>query len=147
MEIEAGMAAAARHHVENVLSALAFGISTNDAALVAELLNGVRVQLDDAADLGEAGFDSFIQWAARGRTAVVQAVTNVNVQLMNNSIRYMAVYQNWVMEPEPACFSSGTYVGRLVAGPQVWRWVEHRASTIEALPVRNVRGASLTAIR
>ncbi|MBT2565242.1 hypothetical protein J7I84_01810 [Arthrobacter sp. ISL-85] len=62
----------------------------------------------------------------------VQTVSNINVSIHGNSALYTAIYQNWNVARNPICTSLGLYTGKIDAGPQTWRWTDHRVSPFRA---------------
>ncbi len=126
METAGSTHAIIRHHVENLLSAFALAISTRDEDLMGELIRGVDIRFGrDIHSSTDPGPEGIIDRFEDRRRSTVQTVSNIGVKLSGSRAHYVATFQDWDLESEPTCTSIGSYEGRLIAGPQVWRWTEH----------------------
>lgn len=131
----------ARHHIDNLLTGLAFAVSARDRHLFAELTRGVQIRLGDGYSDPEPGPEEIWAWLGdpAGRNGIIQTISTIGVYRLGNSTHYTATFQNWEVGPEPFCTSIGTYSGCLVPGPQVWKWTEH---TIRRTRGTQTRGQS-----
>lgn len=116
-----------RHHIENLLTGLAFAVSSRDRHLLAELTRGVQLRHGDGSSHPEPGPEEISAWLGEpaGHRDIIQTINTIGVYPLGDSVHYSATFQNWDVGPEPSCTSIGTYSGCLVSGPQVWRWAEH----------------------
>ncbi|MBO1267302.1 hypothetical protein [Arthrobacter cavernae] len=61
-----------------------------------------------------------------GHSALL-TTSSLSVGFSGHSVQYAGTYQLWNRNAGSARPSHGAFHGRLEAGPQVWRWVEHHA--------------------
>ena len=115
----------ARHHVENLLTGLVFAVSDRDRSLFTELTCGVQLRIESDDSLAKPAVPEQV-WAwlgdPTGRSAITQTISTIAVHQQGNSAHYVATFQNWDAGAELSCTAIGTYAGRIVAGPQVWKW-------------------------
>ncbi|WP_367765685.1 hypothetical protein [Arthrobacter sp. HS15c] len=116
----------ARHYVENLLAAFFGSLSRRDRAGLIAALQGARTLAEDFDGelfllTPEETIDRFVQ------DSITIFITTSNLSLRHDgpAIRYTGTYQCWKTEPAPRCLNLGTFHGRLITGPQVWRWSEH----------------------
>jgi hypothetical protein len=129
MDKSATHAAVVRQHVDNLLAALAFGISCRDREFLAELLKDTLLHVEGTESANEV---SLIESGAPNTAGLqlVQTVSNVALQVDSSGAEYQAIYQTWQLGSGPVCVAMGSYRGKLTAGPQVWRWVEHTTASV-----------------
>lgn len=118
--------AAARHHLENLLAGLSATVAAADPERLAALLRGARLVAEEH-DGGRRIMspDEVLTRLAPGGRQVLLTTSNISLVYNGPDIEYAGTYQRWTTEAGPAWVGVGTFRGRLVAGPQVWRWSEH----------------------
>lgn len=119
---------AARHHIENLLNAFSYAVCSRDANSLEELTRNLSVSLNDHIPCGTSRAVKIIDWFAHD-PATTQTITNISLRFRENNVLYSATYQDWSTEFTPQCTAIGRFTGRLKAGPQVWRWEEHKITT------------------
>lgn len=60
-----------------------------------------------------------------GGCHVILTTSNLSLTYNAADIEYAGTYQCWAPGRSPRCVGLGTFRGRLVTGPQVWKWSEH----------------------
>lgn len=119
---------AARHYVENLLTAFSYAVCSRNALMLTGLTGTVAVSLDGDLQSGESKSERIIEWFAHSGLPTIQTITNISLGFGDGSALYSATYQDWESGPVPRCIAIGMYQGRLKAGPQVWRWEEHQVT-------------------
>ncbi|WP_458112238.1 hypothetical protein M1D88_18620 [Arthrobacter sp. R1-13] len=119
----------ARHHIENLLSAFSHAVCVRDASALEELIRDVAVSLDGHIPCGTSKAAKIMDWFDGTDPATTQTITNISLRFDENNVLYSATYQDWNTASPPQCMAIGRFTGRLKAGPQVWRWEEHKVAT------------------
>lgn len=109
---------AARHHIENLLSAFTHAFCSRDADALGELTGHVTVSLNAHVPSGESKPAKIIDWFAHADHAITQTITNISLPSGASAVLYSATYQNWDTRRAPRCTSMGTFTGPLNTGPQ-----------------------------
>jgi hypothetical protein len=120
---------AARHHIENLLNAFSHAVCSRDTSALEELIRDVTVSLNGHIPCGTSKAANIMDWFDHTDPATTQTITNISLRFDENNVLYSASYQDWNTESLPQCTAVGRFTGRLKAGPQVWRWEEHRITT------------------
>lgn len=125
-----------RHYLENLLAAFSHAICTRNTQYIDEMTGLVDVRLEGCPQCSNSSPTpgQLISWFGHGATPMRQTVTNLSIQYVGDSVLYSAQYQDWETAPQPRCMAIGTYHGRLKAGHQVWKWVEHSMSAMRCIP-------------
>lgn len=137
---------AARHHLANLLNAFSDAVCRMDAEALDELMRTVCVILDGHPESEEPASTRIIDWFGHPR-GTVQTVSNLSIRFSDGTVLYSATYQDWDAKGEPRCTDIGRYAGRLKAGPQVWRWEEHRITRLTSLAVSHQHASHETFVR
>ena len=117
---------AARHYVENLLAAFNAAVSTGDCAALKDLTQTVAVTLHDGCKQVPGGPEDVIKLLGPAHGKAVHTLTNLSLTTGEGSVHYAATYQIWTLgTARLECTGRGHLHGRLVAGPQVWRWESH----------------------
>lgn len=135
---------AARHHIENLLTAFSHAVCSRDAHALGELTGGVAVSLDGHIPCGKSKPAKIIDWFAHTDPATTQTIPNISLRFGESVALYSATYQDWETGPTPRCTAIGRFHGRLKAGPQVWRWEEHGVTKFGSLAERLAAAHQLT---
>lgn len=126
MEFQSRLAVA-RHHLENLLAGLSATVAAADPERMAALLRGARLIAEehDGGHRLMSPDEALSRLAPAGRH-VVFTTSNLSLVYAGSDVEYTGTYQCWTPDTRPECVGLGTLRGRLVTGPQVWRWSEHR---------------------
>lgn len=118
---------AARHYIENLLAAFSHAVCTRDTGHLGELTKGTSISLEGPrASVSDPNDPKQIMaWFGSASSVTTQLISNMSIQRVEDSVVYIAHFQEWETEPHLTCTAVGTYHGRLQAGPQVWRWTDH----------------------
>jgi len=118
--------AVARHHLENLLAGFSATVGAADPEGLAALLRGTRLVAEEH-DGGRRLMspDEALSRLAPGGRRVVLTTSNLSLVYNGPDVEYTGTYQSWTPETGPECVRLGTFGGRFVTGPQVWRWSEH----------------------
>lgn len=118
--------AAARHHLENLLAGLSATIAAADPDKLAALLRGARLIAEehDGSRCLMSPDEAIRRLAPDGRH-VILTTSNLSLMYSGPDVEYTGSYQRWTTETGPDCARLGTFGGRLITGPQVWKWSEH----------------------
>lgn len=125
MEFQSRLAVA-RHHLENLLAGLSATVADADPEGLAAFLRGARLVAEEN-DGGRRLMspDEALSRLAPGGRHVILTTSNLSLVYNGTDVEYTGTYQCWAPGTAPRCVGLGTFRGRLVAGPQVWRWAEH----------------------
>lgn len=131
LELNLGGLTTLRHHVENLLSLWCTALDTNDLGLLCELLGDASLYVDDAPVApGSPGMKEFLHGCPPDSGTSSRIFTNLRIWCGGGFGYYSSVVQTWTLGPEWTCTNFSSYEGRLKAGPQVWRWDQHRVRTL-----------------
>lgn len=119
----------ARHYIENLLAALCHWVAEENSRELDRLMKGVRLTGRSASGDGvQIPPAELCQAMSLGHRGLLLTTSNLQVHFDNGSVIYSCVVQLWDEPAGTSCVSRGTFRGRLEAGPQVWRWVDHEYS-------------------
>jgi hypothetical protein len=131
MELNLSGMATLRHHVENLLSSWCSAADAGDCGLLRELFGGVSLCIDhECFTPGSASMSEFVCLNPQGPAKSTRVFANLRVWRDTDFGYYSATVQTWVLGSEWVCTDFSSCEGRLRAGPQVWRWDQHRVRTI-----------------
>lgn len=131
MELNLSGMATLRHHVENLLSLWCSAVDAGDCGLLRELLGDSSPCMDNECFTpGSAGMSEFLCLYPQGPDKSTRVFSNLSVWRENDFGYYSASVQTWTLGSQWICTDFSSYEGRLKAGPQVWRWDQHRVRTI-----------------
>lgn len=116
----------ARHYVENLLAAFFDSLSRRDRAGLNTVLQGGRTLAEDVdGELYLLTPEETIDRLVQDNISTFITTSNLSLRHDGPTVQYTGTYQCWKTEPAPECLNLGTFHGRLITGPQVWRWSEH----------------------
>lgn len=131
MELNLSGMATLRHHVENLLSLWCSAADAGDCGLLRELLGDASPCMDNECFTPRsAGTSEFLCQHPQGRDRSTRLFSNLRVWRDGDFGYYSATVQTWTVGSELVCTDFSSCEGRLKAGPQVWRWEQHRVRTI-----------------
>jgi hypothetical protein len=131
MELNLSEMATLRHHVENLLSLWCSAADAGDCGLLRELLGDASPCTNgECFAPGSAGMSEFPCQYPQGPVKSTRVFSNVSVWRDSDFGYYSAFVQTWTLGSQWMCTEISSYQGRLKAGPQVWRWDQHRVRNI-----------------
>lgn len=134
MELNQSGMATLRHHVENLLSLWCSAADAGDCGLLHELLGDASPCMDNECFTpGSPGMSEFLCQYPQGPDKSTRVFSNLSVWRDSDFGYYSASVQTWTLGSQWICTDFSSYEGRLKAGPQVWRWDQHRVRTMENL--------------
>jgi hypothetical protein len=131
MELNLSGTATLRHHVENLLSLWCSASDAGDCGSLRELLGDASPFIDnECCTPGSEGMSDCLRLYPQGKAKSTRVFSNLSVWRDSDFGYYSASVQTWTLESQWICTDFSSYEGRLKAGPQVWRWDQHRVRTI-----------------
>jgi hypothetical protein len=131
MELNLSGMATLRHHVENLLSLWCSAVDAGDCGLLRELLGDGSPCTDNGCFTPvSAGMSGFLCLYPQGKAKSRRTFSNLSVWRDSDFGYYSASIQTWTLDSQWICTDFSSYEGRLKAGPQVWRWDQHRVRTV-----------------
>jgi hypothetical protein len=131
LELNLGGLSTLRHHVENLLSLWCSALDANDSGLLSELLGGASLYVDGAPmSPAEPDLTVLLRRCPPEAGKSSRMYTNLRIWRDSGFGYYSCIVQTWTRGPEWTCADFSSYEGRLRAGPQVWRWDQHRVTTV-----------------
>jgi hypothetical protein len=131
LELNLGVMATLRHHVENLLSLWCSALDAHDWEFLRDLLGNASLYVDDELlRSASQDIDEFLRLGPQEPARSSRIFTNLRIWRDNDFAYYSSSVQTWTLGSEWTCKDVSFYEGRLKSGPQVWRWDQHRVRTL-----------------